>query len=587
MEIDLRTLSVIVALAYILEASALGFLYATNKKYPGIAWWVIGSTVSAAGYLLLLLRDITANLLIAIILPNVLIIAGSLMVYAGILRFLNEKENPWLVAALLALFTAVYLYFTYITSDISVRTAVISVFLGCISLAMAHALYRKKIRGTGGSANFLTAILFLQGSFLLVRAVIVLTIVPVHSLFAPTSVQETTAMLFFIFGMLFTIGLIILVNQRLNAEVTEAKEEFELIFHHSPAGILITRPGDGSIVDANEGFFRLTGFSRGKVIGSSAFEDQFWKNPGDYQIAAENLQKTGYIEDVETVFHRNDASSITCILSARIITLRETPHIIWVIQDITGRKQAEAERESLITELARKNTELDRFTYTVSHDLKSPLIAIRGFLSLLESDIPAGTSGQSQEFIRRISDAVDRQERLITTLLELSRSGRHVDRPQQVPFADLVREAARTQDTSLAERGVTLVIHDNLPVVLGDRQRLLQVMTNLLDNAVKFMGSQSEPRVEVGVRDEAGSPVFFVRDNGMGIRQENLASVFGLFERFSPEVPGTGIGLSTVQRIIEAHGGRIQAESDGEGKGTTFSFTLPVAGYPGTGSNSR
>jgi PAS domain S-box-containing protein len=587
MEIDIRTLSVIVALAYIIEASALSFLYVHNKKYSGIAWWVLGSAVGAAGYLFLLLRDITTNLLITIILPNILIVSGSLMVYVGILRFLNEKENPGLVVSILALFTAAYTYFTYISSDISVRTAIISVFLGFISLAMARELYGKKTRGTGGSANFLAAILFLQGSFLLVRAVIVLTIVPVDSLFAPTSVQTATALIFFVFGILFTIGLIILVNQRLNAEVTEAKEDFELIFHLSPAGVLITCLDDGRIVDANEGFLSLTGFSRGELVGSSAMEDRLWKKPGDRHIAAEELKKTGFIEDFETVFHRKDTGGITCLLSARIISLRETPHIIWVVTDITGRKRAEAERESLIAELARKNAELDRFTYTVSHDLKSPLLAIRGFLSLLEGDIQAGNTEQSARYIQRISASVEKLETLITTLLALSRSGRSVDQPEQIPFADLVREAARILDPTLIQRGVTLVIQEDLPVVQGDRQRLLQVMINLFDNAVKFMGDQPEPRLEVGVRDEAGSKEFFVRDNGMGIRQENLARVFGLFERFNPEVPGTGIGLSTVMRIIEAHGGQIWAESEGEGKGTTFFFTLPAAGNPVTTGSNR
>jgi signal transduction histidine kinase len=116
-----------------------------------------------------------------------------------------------------------------------------------------------------------------------------------------------------------------------------------------------------------------------------------------------------------------------------------------------------------------------------------------------------------------------------------------------------------------------------MPPVYGDRVRLLQVMINLIDNAIKFMGDQKEPRVEIGTREDAGAAHFFVRDNGTGIKQENLQKVFGLFERFSPEVPGTGIGLATVKRIIEAHGGKIWIESEGEGLGTTVWFTLPVA----------
>jgi two-component system sensor kinase FixL len=127
----------------------------------------------------------------------------------------------------------------------------------------------------------------------------------------------------------------------------------------------------------------------------------------------------------------------------------------------------------------------------------------------------------------------------------------------------------------MKERSVTLAIAEDLPEVSGDRVRLLQVMTNLLDNAVKFMGSQMEPRIEVGIRTGTGTPVFFVQDNGMGIRPENLQKVFGLFERFNPDIPGTGIGLSTVKRIVEAHGGKIWVESEGGGKGTTVCFTLP------------
>jgi two-component system sensor kinase FixL len=118
--------------------------------------------------------------------------------------------------------------------------------------------------------------------------------------------------------------------------------------------------------------------------------------------------------------------------------------------------------------------------------------------------------------------------------------------------------------------------------VYGDRQRLRQVMINLLDNAIKYLGSQEEPRIEIGIRDDAGTPVIFVRDNGVGIKKENLTKIFGLYERFSPDIPGTGIGLATVKRIIEAHGGKIWIESEGEGLGTTVWFTLPVTGEAGT-----
>jgi PAS domain S-box-containing protein len=262
-------------------------------------------------------------------------------------------------------------------------------------------------------------------------------------------------------------------------------------------------------------------------------------------------------------------------LAPVINSRNEVTGVLGLSHDITERKCAEEQRELLLHELAQKNGELDRFTYTVSHDLKSPLLSIRGFLSLLEDDLKSGSDERVQTDILRISESAEKLECLITTLLALSRSGKSVDTPVRIPFVDLSKEAARLLGSTLQQRGVTPIISESMPFVNGDRQRLLQVMTNLLDNAVKFMGNQKDPRIEIGVRDDDGTPVFFLKDNGMGIKKENLVKVFGLFERFNPEVPGTGIGLSTVKRIIEAHGGKIWAESEGEGMGTTMCFTVP------------
>jgi signal transduction histidine kinase len=248
---------------------------------------------------------------------------------------------------------------------------------------------------------------------------------------------------------------------------------------------------------------------------------------------------------------------------------------IWNFRDITEGKKAETAREFLVKELEQKNAELDRFAYTVSHDLKSPLITIQGFLGYLGQDLQKNDPEQVKGDLQRIAAAVEKMERLITTLLELSRSGKRVDTPEQIPFTRLVRGAAGLLDIPLKKRGVMLTVEEDLPVVSGDPERLLQVLTNLLENAVKFMGDQKVPVVDVGVRTEAAGPVFFVRDNGMGIRKEDQPKIFGLFERLHPGIPGTGIGLATVKRIIEAHGGKIWVESDGAGKGTTFWFTLP------------
>ena len=125
-------------------------------------------------------------------------------------------------------------------------------------------------------------------------------------------------------------------------------------------------------------------------------------------------------------------------------------------------------------------------------------------------------------------------------------------------------------------RGVQVKLATGLPRVVGDRTRLVEVVQNLLDNAVKFMGDQTAPLIEIGVRDE-GVPVFFVKDNGMGIDPRYQDKVFGLFDKLDPKSEGTGIGLALVKRIITMHGGRVWIESEGPGTGTTFCFTLAEA----------
>ena len=248
--------------------------------------------------------------------------------------------------------------------------------------------------------------------------------------------------------------------------------------------------------------------------------------------------------------------------------------------DITMRKQTEQERENLITEMEAKNAELERFTYTVSHDLKSPLVTINGFLGYLKEDAASGNMDRLDRDTQRIHNAVRKMQRLLDELLELSRIGRMLNDPQQVPFNELVTDAIANVQGQLDKRNITVQIlegEQDLPSVYVDRQRMVEVMQNLLENAAKYMGDQSEPSIEVGQQgDENGMPIFFVRDNGMGISPEFHERIFGLFNKLDTNQEGTGVGLALVKRIIEFHSGRIWVESE-LGEGATFYFTLPIA----------
>lgn len=252
--------------------------------------------------------------------------------------------------------------------------------------------------------------------------------------------------------------------------------------------------------------------------------------------------------------------------------------VLAMVRDVSIRTWVESEREKLIEELEAKNAELERFTYTVSHDLKSPLITIKGFLGYIREDTRSGNMLRLESDIRRISDAAERMQRLLNDLLELSRIGRLTNMPEEVRFNDLVAEALEVVHGRISQRGITVHVDENLPSIFVDRQRILEVLQNLIDNAAKFMGDQPTPRIEIGRQGEwGGNPVFFVRDNGIGISPEHKDRIFGLFDKLDPQTDGTGIGLALVKRIVEFHGGRVWVESE-PGKGATFFFALPTVG---------
>jgi PAS domain S-box-containing protein len=249
--------------------------------------------------------------------------------------------------------------------------------------------------------------------------------------------------------------------------------------------------------------------------------------------------------------------------------------VLATVRDVSLRKWAEAERESLINELEAKNAELERFTYTVSHDLKSPLITIKGFLGYVREDVQTGNMERFEADLRRIGTAAEKMQHLLGDLLELSRIGRLTNEPEYIPMNALIAEVLEMLHDGISAGNIVVQVAENLPVVYGDRQRLFEVLQNLIDNAAKFMGTQPAPQITIGVQGEwMGNPVFFVRDNGIGISPQFKDKVFGLFDKLNAQSEGTGIGLALVKRIIEFHGGQIWMES-AVGQGATFLFTLP------------
>jgi signal transduction histidine kinase len=239
------------------------------------------------------------------------------------------------------------------------------------------------------------------------------------------------------------------------------------------------------------------------------------------------------------------------------------------------RREAEGERRDLIARLEAINSEIERFTYLAFHDLRAPLITIKGFIGALKQDIQVGRKEEAGRDIDRIERAADRMDEILSDLLEFARIGR-VRRPSEdVDLGQLVGEALGRLNGLIRAKDIQVKLSPDLPSVYGDRVRLREVFENLIENAATYTSGQRQPVIEIGTRRQGNQQAIYVRDNGQGIDPRFHNRIFELFEKLDPGTEGPGIGLAITRRIIEVHGGRIWVESAGEGTGSTFCFTLP------------
>jgi len=366
--------------------------------------------------------------------------------------------------------------------------------------------------------------------------------------------------------------------RRAQDRLEHSAQAYRRLFEANPVPLLVYDPVERRFLAVNHAAAEVFGYSSAEFLRMDV-PDLLVPEERALFRAGQSYGDEQFIRRAGTSRHvRKDGSFIELDITAHGLEWEGRRARVYSAVDVTEQRRAEAAREALINELEAKNAELERFTYTVSHDLKSPLITIRGFLGFVKKAAETGDSQSLAADIARIETATARMERLLNELLELSRIGRVANPSEVIEFGPLAREAVAQAHGVLSERGVEVEVAADLPAVYGDRLRILEIVQNLVENAVKFMGDQPRPRVSIGAREPAanGFATLYVRDNGVGIPVEYQERVFRLFDKLDAASPGTGVGLAVVRRIIEVHGGRIWVESEGRGTGSTFLFTLPT-----------
>jgi light-regulated signal transduction histidine kinase (bacteriophytochrome) len=257
----------------------------------------------------------------------------------------------------------------------------------------------------------------------------------------------------------------------------------------------------------------------------------------------------------------------------------------WIQKELRNRERMTAEKilsesalryKHLAEDLSAANQELESFSYSVSHDLRSPLRAIKGFSGFLLEDYSAQLDDTGKDYLNRIIKGSERMDRLIDDMLHLSRVSRQEMLIHEMNLASMAASIFEDLRYSHPERSVSVFIDEHIPAT-GDSRLLTIVMTNLLSNAWKYTAKTENPRIEFRTEKRDGQQVFVVRDNGSGFNPRYADNLFAPFKRLhsDTEFPGTGIGLAIVLRAIKRHRGHIWAESE-VGKGAKFYFTLGV-----------
>lgn len=346
MNLDIQTLAIISCLTFLGQALALLVQFILNRVDRGMRWWLIGSALLAIGVILLPMVTIKPLEMLARI-GNPLNVLGQILLYVGVLRFLDKRERRWLLFVIYTVFLGCYYYFMFVDNSISGRSFILITVMAIISFMTAFRLFVDKDKQISGSANFTALVFLAYGCFLVIRLFAILFSAPIRAYSDQQFILELSFVVPIVSSLLWTFGFIIMLNERLNAENRAEKEKLHLVFDTSPDAAVISRLRDGLIIDVNAGFLELTGYTRAEVIGNTTIFLNMWQNLADREDFVAELKDKGICDGREFVFQRKDGSLLTGSISARIIVIQNVFHIVSVIHDITKSKQAsDALRES-------------------------------------------------------------------------------------------------------------------------------------------------------------------------------------------------------------------------------------------------
>jgi PAS domain S-box-containing protein len=363
----------------------------------------------------------------------------------------------------------------------------------------------------------------------------------------------------------------------------ESEEKYRNLVKTANDAIFVVDVETGKIIEVNKKAEELLGLPTEEIIGMHQTQLYPKEEAEHYVMIFQEVVQNATKEEagIEAFIVHKDGHKIPVEISVSITTLEGKKIIQGIFRNITERKKAEEqtektlyEKEMLLNKLEQKNEELESFVYTMSHDLKAPLISINGFASLLKNKQKEKLSDDSRFYFERIVKNTEIMRQTIDDLLELSRIGKIEEEIKPIKTEELVREIENIFQPHLNQKNIQLKIAAQLPTIHCERTKIFQVFNNLIGNAIKFSRDIPNPTITITVRNQIDYYQFGVIDNGIGVEKDYHKKIFDLFSKLEPSIEGSGLGLAIVKKVVNSWNGKIWVESD-TGKGAAFYFTIP------------
>ena len=353
----------------------------------------------------------------------------------------------------------------------------------------------------------------------------------------------------------------------MDVDYTEREDLLEQIFSVVLEAVVVIDSSTRKVIDLNAKAAEIMGRPREALLGQTWCP--FVGTASEGQCPVCDLGQT--LDQVEGVLRRHDGTEIPVIRSAARVPWQGRECLVESFIDVSRQKASQEAQAQLVQELERVNQELKDFAYVVSHDLKAPLRGIKSLADWMAEDYAEQLGDEGKEQFGLLLNRVERMHGLIEGILEYSRIGRVIEKNEAVNLAELLPIVI---DMVTLPDHIELTVEDELPVIFGEKTRIIQVFQNLLSNAIKYM-DKDRGSIRIGCSDKGGHWQFSITDNGPGIAEKHQDRIFQLFQTLAPkdDVDSTGVGLTIVKRIVEFYGGQVWVESQ-PGQGCTFFFTL-------------